>query len=163
MITPSTTQAINDMKATRMAVKTIVTSYISCISRRDWNQIPTYFAPGANWWINGNPARVPQAGDGSVADRLPNLPGLLGRFDIYSFDILNIIAESEKVVVEAKATGRGPLDLVYVNNVTMSFVLNGDGKITSLREYPDYNELNWVLGWFKEHNMSGNLTQELAK
>ncbi|XXH00120.1 hypothetical protein Hte_006462 [Hypoxylon texense] len=142
------------MKVSTMAVKAIVTSCIDCISRRQWDQLPAYFAAGANWWINGNPARVPQAGDGAVADRLPMLPALLGRFDAYRFDVRHVVAEGRRAVVEATATGRGPLDLVYVNNVTMAFELDGDGKITTLREYPDFNELNWVLEWFNEHNTS---------
>ncbi|KAI1100254.1 hypothetical protein F4804DRAFT_53691 [Jackrogersella minutella] len=120
-----------------MAAKAIVTSYINCTGQCQWDQLPTYSATNANWWINGNPARIPQAGDGTVEDRLPNMPSLLNRFDTYSFNIRNIVAEHDRVVVEAMATGYGPLDLVYVNNVTMSFVLDGDGKITSQRKYPD--------------------------
>ncbi|KAI6081137.1 hypothetical protein F4821DRAFT_249976 [Hypoxylon rubiginosum] len=134
-----------------MAVKAIVTSCINCISQRKWDQLPTFFAANANWWINGNPARMPMAGDGAVSDRLPMLPGLLGRFDTYSFDIKHIVAEGDRAVVEATATGHGPLDLVYVNNIMMSFELDRNGKITTLREYPDFNELNWVLRWFNEH------------
>lgn len=147
------------MKASRKSVKAIVSSYIGCISRRQWDQIPTYFTPHANWWVNGNPAHNPQAGDGSVADRLQSMQGLLESFDTYSFDILNMVAEFDKVVVEAMATGRGARDLVYVNNITMAFVLGQNRKITSLREYPDFNELNWVLQWFKDRGMSGNSTR----
>ncbi|KAI0377949.1 hypothetical protein F5Y04DRAFT_284415 [Hypomontagnella monticulosa] len=145
-----------------MSIRAIVASYIGCIHRRDWETLPTFFAPNANWWVNGNPARVPQAGDGSVRERLPSLPGLLGRFESYSFDVRNIVVEGNKAIAEATATGRGPLDLVYVNNITMSFVINREGKITTLKEYPDYNELNWVLQWFKDHEISGTLPQELV-
>ncbi|KAI1415424.1 hypothetical protein F5Y13DRAFT_187532 [Hypoxylon sp. FL1857] len=150
------------MKASRLSSKSIISAYIGCISRRQWNQIPSYFAANANWWINGNPARNPQAGDGSVASRLLNVQSLADNFDTYSLDILNIVAERDSVVAEVMGTGRGPLDLVYVNNVTMSFVLDRDGKIASLREYPDFNELNWVLQWFHDHGISGNSTHEIV-
>ncbi|KAI0139407.1 hypothetical protein F4776DRAFT_662367 [Hypoxylon sp. NC0597] len=77
------------------------------------------------YWVNGNSTHNSQAGDGSVvADRLQSMQGLLESFDTYSFDILNMVAEFDKVVVEAMATGRGPRDLVYVNNITMAFVLD---------------------------------------
>ncbi|KAI1458859.1 hypothetical protein F4805DRAFT_105463 [Annulohypoxylon moriforme] len=145
------------MRIPTTAAKAIVTSYIACISSRRWDLIPSFFSHDANWWINGNPARVPQAGDGIVAERLPDTRNLLSRFDTYSFEILGLVAESGRVDVEAMATGKGPLDLVYVNNVTMTFVVDGEGKIETLREYPDYDELNWVLRWFEEHGM-GNST-----
>ncbi|KAI2466056.1 hypothetical protein F4781DRAFT_434779 [Annulohypoxylon bovei var. microspora] len=147
------------MRIPNIAIKAIVTSYVDCVGQRQWDQVPAFFARDANWWINGNPARVSQAGDGTVAERLPDTRDLLSRFDTYSFDVLGLVAERDRIDVEAMATGRGPLDLVYVNNVTMSFVIDRDGKIATLREYPDYNELNWVLKWFEDHGMGNSTTR----
>ncbi|KAI1385119.1 uncharacterized protein F4822DRAFT_431970 [Hypoxylon trugodes] len=143
------------MRFANTTLSAIVTSYVTTLGERKYDQIALYFAPNANWWVNGNPACNPDAGDGTVATRLPTLPGLLGRFDNLSFDVLNIVEQDDKVIAETICTGLGPQDLVYVNNITMSFVLNDDGKFTTVREFPDFNELNWVNEWFKEHNTTG--------
>ncbi|KAI1206924.1 uncharacterized protein F4807DRAFT_463325 [Annulohypoxylon truncatum] len=127
------------------ATEVIVTSYVACISERRWHVVPLFFARDTNWWINENPARVPQAADGTAAERLPDTQSLLGRFDTYSFEVLRLVAKRNRTDVEVMATEKGSLDLVYINNVTMTFLVVGEGRIETLREYPEYNELNWVL------------------
>ncbi|OTB00247.1 hypothetical protein M426DRAFT_324470 [Hypoxylon sp. CI-4A] len=144
------------MRFANTTFSAIVSSYVATLSRREYDQVASYYAPNANWWLNGNPAQNPDAGDGTVDTRLPTLPNLLGRFDKLSFDVLNIVEQGDKVIAETMCTGLGPQDLVYVNNITMSFVLDTDGKFTTVKEFPDFNELNWVNNWFDEHNTTGS-------
>ncbi|KAI2603676.1 hypothetical protein GGR54DRAFT_457736 [Hypoxylon sp. NC1633] len=139
-----------------MSAKSVATSFINSISRRDFDQLPTYFSDDAIWWVNGNPSRNPHAGDSKPANRLPMMPRVLSRFEKYSLDIVNIVGESNKAIAEVKAQGAGPLDLVYTNHIMMSFEVNEEGKIKSLREFPDFDELKWLLQWFQDHDSSNN-------
>lgn len=131
--------------------KTVVETYLSTISARNFDALPDFFTVDATWWIAGNPERVPKAGTKPALEQIPLLPNLLTRFDEYSYNILNIVAEGDHVMVDAQAVGKGPLDLVYVNNITSAYVVNSERKINSVREWPVHSEIEWLLEWFAQH------------
>ena len=140
------------MKIPQSGAQAVVTAYLSAISSRDFDALPSYFTPNATWWISGNSARVPKAGERPASEQLPNLPNLLTRFDEYSYNVENILSgPGGRVMVEAQAIGKGPEDLLYVNNITSSYVVTREGKINHVREYPEHKEIDWLLEWFKEH------------
>lgn len=139
------------MRPSAPVAKAAVTGYIAALSARDFNALPSFFSSNATWWVSGNPARVPQAGLKPVAEQLPSLPKLLTKFDEYSYDITNLVGEGNRVMVEAQAVGKGPGELVYVNNISSSYVVNSEGLIDSLREYPVQSEIDWLLEWFQKH------------
>ncbi|KAG9251864.1 uncharacterized protein F5Z01DRAFT_676443 [Emericellopsis atlantica] len=127
-----------------------VTAYLTAISTRDIAALPDYFSPTATWWTSGNPVRVPNAGGPKpVEEHLPLLTGLLGLFDEYAYDVVNMVGEGGNVMVEAQA--RGVLgDIIYVNNITSAFAVErtggraGQWRIESVREYPDHKEIEWL-------------------
>lgn len=57
-------------------------------------------------------------------------------------------------MIEAQAVGKGPGDLVYVNNITSSYEVNDQGKITTVREYPNDVEIIWLLGQLQKSNQT---------
>jgi ketosteroid isomerase-like protein len=131
----------------------VVTAYITALSNRQWDQLPGYFTPNATWWVSGNPVRDIGSGPNTAAGHLPMLPSIADKFDNYKFDILNLVGRPGDVMIEGMATGTGPADLLYVNNITMAFKFDEENKITSLREYPVHSEIVWLLDYFKEHGM----------
>lgn len=139
---------------TFLAIK-LVEAVIGSISDRNWNSLPDLFAPDATWWNSGNPALLPPdfpCGEGLAQDRLKHLPSLLNQFDNYEYNIINIVGHDNKVMVEAQEIGRGPGELVYINNITSSFEVEHRRKITKVREYADNDEIVWVLNWLKNHS-----------
>lgn len=133
------------------AAKSVVESYLSTISARNFDALPGFFTSDATWWISGNPTRIPKAGPGLASTQLANLPPLLTMFNTYSYDINTIVAEGPNVLVDATCTGTGPLDLVYVNNITSAYVVGQEGKIESVRENPVHSEIDWLIQWFADH------------
>ena len=139
------------MRSSATFAKGVVTAYLTSISNREFDSLSSYFAPDATWWISGNPERVPKAGEKPASEQLPNLPNLLTRFEEYRYDVVNMLGEGPNVLVEAQAVGTGPEDLLYVNNITSAFTVNGDGLIETVREYPVHSEIEWLLQWFADH------------
>lgn len=106
-----------------LAIK-LVEAFFGNVSDRNWSQLPDFFAPDATWWNSGNPALLPPhfpCGDGLAEERLKNIPSLVDQFETYEHNIINIVGHENKVMVEAQAVGRGPGELVYVNNITTLF------------------------------------------
>jgi hypothetical protein len=131
----------------------VIMAYITALSNRQWDQLPSYFTPNATWWVAGNPARVAHAGQTTAASHLPLLPTIADKFDSYKFDIVNLVGHPGDVMIEGMVTGTGPADLVYINNITMSFKLDSANKIADLREYPVHSEITWLLEYLKEHGL----------
>lgn len=133
----------------------IVEAFIGNISDRNWNSLADFFTSDATWWNSGNPALLPPGfpcGDGLAQEHLTNFQELIDQFDNYEHNIVNIVGHDNKVMVEAQAVGRGPGNLVYVNNITTSFEVGHWRKITKVREYSDNDEFIWALDWLKNHS-----------
>lgn len=139
------------MRSSATFAKGVVTAYLTSISNREFDSLSSYFTPDATWWISGHPDRVPKAGLKPASEQLPNLPNLLTRFEEYRYDVINMLGEGPNVLVEAQAVGTGPEDLLYINNITSAFTVNGDGLIETVREYPVHSEIDWLLQWFADH------------
>ncbi|KAI0485123.1 hypothetical protein GGR56DRAFT_616943 [Xylariaceae sp. FL0804] len=152
-------------------IQAIAVAFVADISSRNWTSLPGYLAPNATWWVQGNAALEDNVGTTTAAAHLPALSQLADLFTTYSYDVTTVVAspggsggfsgsvggrwgEGGVVMLEAQAVGRGPLDLLYVNNISMSFGFDGQNKIESVREYPDRVEINWLLGWLQAHNVT---------
>lgn len=110
MVSPTTTSA----------VAATVAKFIGTISSRNYDQLPGFLAPDAVWWTAGNPSLPGDDGGAEPAlDHVDLLRGGGNRYDEYSLTILSQVTEHSKSVIEGRVVGKGPLDLVYVNNVTM--------------------------------------------
>lgn len=78
---------------------------------------------------------------------IETLTGFLGGFERFSFEVINITAEEERVIIEAKSSGLGPGDAEYENNYLMIFFVR-DGKLHTVREYFDpFNVLAYIEQW----------------
>lgn len=97
----------------------------------------------------GRPDKVPYGGTVSIGARKEELQGYMGKMTSFDFEILDMIAEGPKVVVEGIARGSGPADgAEYKNQVAMVIVVDEHGKVSSIREFLDpfevfaYSEAN---------------------
>jgi ketosteroid isomerase-like protein len=62
----------------------------------------------------------------------------MGKMTKYDFEILDLVAEGPKVVVEGISRGSGPVDgAEYENQVVMVILVNDQGKVSSVREFLD--------------------------
>lgn len=149
-----TTLQPSTMHVPTPALIALTEAFIGNISARNWDNLPSFFAPNASWWISGNPTLLPPGfpcGDGLAKDRLPNLPGLMDRFEKYEYNIVNIVGQENRVMVEGQTIGTGPNGLRYINNITSSYEFERPGKIAKVREYPVHDEIRWVVQWFQNH------------
>jgi ketosteroid isomerase-like protein len=137
------------------AVAATVAKFIGTISSRNYDKLPGFLAPDAVWWTAGNPALPGDDGGAEPAlDHVDLLRGGGNRYDEYSFTILSQVTEHSKSVIEGRVVGKGPLDLVYVNNVTMHFTLDAHNKIQLVHEYIDRIQVNWLIQWLQDHNIT---------
>jgi ketosteroid isomerase-like protein len=132
------------MFISRVALNGTITSFVAHLSSRQWDQLPTYFAEDAQWFTNGNPDLVKQAGTQPALEHLKLIPTIADQFDTYSFTINTIVRDGINAIVLATATGDLP-NIHYVNNITMAFEVNDAGKFESVREYPDFKQIDWLL------------------
>lgn len=133
------------MRPSPSAAKAVVLAYVSGVTDKDFDSLPDLFAQGATWWVSGNPERVAKAGTTLAVEHLPALPGLINNFDEYEYRLVDMVGERNTVMAETQAEGSTNDGIHYVNNITVTFEVNRDGKISSVREYPVHNEIQWLL------------------
>lgn len=122
----------------------IVKEFCGRLSSRDLDGLFAHFAPGARWDIVGRPDRFAFGGEHTVENAQQMLSGFLPAFREFRFDVVQLIAENNKAVVEGRALGKGPGAKIYKNNFLMLFTLK-DSKIVSISEYFDpFEVLDYV-------------------
>lgn len=117
--------------------KEIAGEFFACFGRKDVEGAMNMMTDDATWWIGGKPRLFPLAGLKTKAA----MKEILNAFVPGSKDGLKIIptgmvAEGDKVAVEAKSHGEFPSGFVYENEY--HFLLDiRDGKVASVKEFLD--------------------------
>lgn len=119
-------------------------AYIAALNDKKYDSLLGFFtSPDATYWTNGDPARAPQAGNRTVAQRMRDIPVLFGRFDRFALALTRVIADDDGVLLEARARGEGPGTFLYVQTAVMAMPVR-DGKFDGLREYLDHQEIEYL-------------------
>ncbi|SDG20177.1 nuclear transport factor 2 family protein [Epilithonimonas hungarica] len=72
------------------------------------------------------------------------ISGFLGGFSEFKFEIKNLTAEEDRVVMEAESQGKGPGSASYKNNYLLIFFIK-NGKIHTVRErFDPFEVLEYV-------------------
>lgn len=116
--------------------KQIVTQVCQHLSDRNLDALFALIHDEGSWSIPYREDRFAYAGFRDKAGLRELLSGFLGGFDSFRFDIVNIIAEGDKVAVEATSEGEGPAAAQYRNRYLLIFLLK-DGKVHTVREHFD--------------------------
>lgn len=125
--------------------------YVTLFQNGDYDALPDLFtSPSSTYWLNGSPARVPQAGDSTVAERAAGFASFLGAFDNFTLTVTNLVADSNGAIVEATARGEGPGTFLYLQTLVWVFSVKND-KLDSLREYIDHQETQYLLTYLDHY------------
>ena len=101
----------------------------------------------ATWWIAGEPARQPAAGEHSK-EQITRLLSDMGRRlkDGLRMTVRGVIAEGDRVAVEVESHGELRDGKVYNNHYHFALTLR-DGKLSEVREYLDTQHV--YATWFE--------------
>ena len=101
----------------------------------------------ATWWIAGEPARQPAAGEHSKA-QIARLLSDMGRRlkDGLRMTVRGVTAEGERVAVEVESHGELRDGKVYNNHYHFALTVRG-GQIVGVREYLDTQHVRAT--WFE--------------
>ncbi|KAL7626434.1 hypothetical protein AAE478_003206 [Parahypoxylon ruwenzoriense] len=136
------------------ATAATVVKFIGTIAARQYDQLPAFLAPNSIWWTAGNPDLPGDAGGPEDAFTHLDILRFSQSYTNYSVTITNQLTEGKKSAIEVQTVGQGPFDLFYMNNVSMFFTLDQHNKIELVHEWSDRIEINWLLQWFKDHNIT---------
>ena len=119
-------------------------------SRIDANDVPgalALLADDATYWIAGDPAVIPLAGDHDK-NAMSKLFHLMGKAlkDGLRMTVKGITAEGERVAIEAESRGELKNGRVYQQKYHLLMVVR-NGRISAVREYLDTGHVYDV--WFK--------------
>jgi uncharacterized protein len=117
----------------------IVLEFCRHLSDRNSAAMVAMVTDDATWWVVGRPDRIPFAGAKSFRDMLKLSNEFFKSMDSFSFTVIGVTAEDERVAIEAVSEARQG-DRPYTNKYMIQFQLEG-GKIRSLREYMDLSEI----------------------
>ncbi|MCB1666912.1 MAG: nuclear transport factor 2 family protein [Porticoccaceae bacterium] len=117
--------------------KKLVAEFFACFGRKDVDGAMSMMTDDATWWIGGKKRLFPIAGLKTKAEA----KDIFDAFVPTSKDGLEIIptgmvAEGDKVAVEAKSHGEFPSGFVYENEYHFLVTLR-DGKVASVKEFLD--------------------------
>src|SRR5262245_837776 len=105
-------------------------------------------ADDATWWIAGKPDQLPAAGvynKDQISRLLHNMVGQLPNG--LKMTVKNLVAESDKVAMEAESYGELQNGRVY--NQQYHFLLTvREGRITAIKEYLDTQHV--YTTWFQQ-------------
>ena len=117
----------------------IVLEFCRHLSDRNSEAMLAMMTDDATWWVVGRPDRIPFAGTKSFRDTLDASNEFFRLMDSFSFTVIGVTAEDERVAIEAVSEARQG-DKPYTNKYMIQFQLKG-AKIQSLREYMDLSEV----------------------
>lgn len=124
--------------------KGIVTSLIGCLDELRPADTASYIADNGTWTIVGKPDTFPFAKEYDKAGICELLINFVGSFESFSYRILSMTAEDNRVVVEGESEGVGKNGKTYTNKYLMLYRLE-NGKVVSAKEFLDQLEvLNYV-------------------
>lgn len=128
------------------ANKALVEKFFACFGRKDVAGALALMTDDATWWIAGKPRLFPLAGLKSKSE----MGGILNSLVPVMKNGLQItpkamIAEGDKVAVEAESYGEFPDGRVY-NNEYHFLVVIKDGKVQAVKEYLDTMHTAEIVG-----------------
>lgn len=106
------------------------------LSARDVPALFELIHEEGSWSIPYRPDRFHFAGFRSKSELRDMLGGFLGIFDHFAFEIRHMVAEGDRVVVEARSEGATKDGATYENTYLMIFFIK-DGKAHTVREFFD--------------------------
>ena len=118
------------------ANKEIVRAALQHLGDRNVPALAELIHEEGSWSIPYNSERFPFAGFKAKPAVVELLTGFLGQFSSFSFNILSLTGDEDRVVAEAESQGVGPGGAQYSNRYLMFFQLK-DGKLHTVREYLD--------------------------
>jgi uncharacterized protein len=117
--------------------KKLAADFFSCFGRKDVQGALGLMAEEGTWWFAGKPALFPLCGlktKAQIADILNSLvPGMKNGLAITP---RSMVAEGNKVAVEAESYGEFPNGRIY-NNEHHFLLEIRDGRIAAVKEYLD--------------------------
>ena len=124
------------------ANKATVTAFFEALNKNDIDTIVDTYAPDGSVRTMGNTLISGTTG----RDEIAALSG--GILDVFpqglTFTILDMVAEGDKVAVEATSEGRHASGAIYSNEYHFLFEFV-DGKLYQLREYMDTERVTDIL------------------
>ena len=124
------------------ANKATVTAFFEALNKNDIDTIVDTYAPDGSVRTMGNTLISGTTG----RDQIAALSG--GILDVFpqglTFTILDMVAEGDKVAVEATSEGRHASGAIYSNEYHFLFEFV-DGKLYQLREYMDTERVTDIL------------------
>jgi ketosteroid isomerase-like protein len=116
--------------------KDLVRQICKHLSARDLPAMFDLIHDDGSWSIPYRPDRFQFAGFRTKPELREMLEGFLGIFESFQFEISNMTAEDDRVVIEAKSQAVGPAGVPYQNVYVLVFFIK-DGKAHTVREYFD--------------------------
>lgn len=128
------------------ANKALAAQFFACFGRKDVAGALELMTDDATWWIGGKPRLFPLAGLKSKTE----MAGILNSLVPVMKNGLQItpkamIAEGDKVAVEAESYGEFPDGRVYNNEYHFLIVVR-DGKVHAVKEYLDTMHTAEIVG-----------------
>ncbi len=129
-----------------MTNKELVAAFIEAMRVSDVDKLTTMISGDFSWWIAGRPEYLQTAGEhdkdffigffGGGADLFPNGA---------EFAVAGMIAEGDKVAVEANMKATTAMGSQYDNSYHFLFTIEG-GKISRMKEYMDTYHAKTTFG-----------------
>lgn len=127
--------------------KQTVLKACKAINNRDVDGLLACIDDLGSWSVPYRQDRFEFAGYKDKAAFCELIGGFLSGFTEFSFEVMGIVAEGDRVAVEAKSSGVGPGSATYKNVYNFIFEMR-DGKIHAAREFFDpFEVLAYVEQW----------------
>ena len=112
-------------------------SFISNLTSGHIDALESLFAPGATYWVSGDPEKVPWAGELPFAERLPQLKGMRAGFQTFEAERQKLVTDGQTAVLEFKLVANDAEGGQYRNDMVLIITVDDDGKIVLVSEYMD--------------------------
>lgn len=127
------------------ANKDLAATFIEAMRTSNGDQLAALTTADFSWWILGEPAYLATAGEHNRDFFLGFFAGEPAFAGVPTFDVIAMIAEGDRVAVEARLEAITSTGTRYRNAYHFSFVIE-DGKIKRMREYMDTHHAKVVFG-----------------
>lgn len=122
------------------------------LSDRHFDQLPSLFTESSTWTVLVNRRKTGYGGTHPALEHVAGYPTILGPFDTFTFDAVDVVVEGRKAVVDVIISGSGPGTTKYENEYLMWVVVDEKAeKIESVKQSLDPYEVEaWIES--KKHN-----------
>lgn len=131
--------------------KALVAAACRHLNDRNLDALFAGFHEEGSWTLPFRADRFAFAGCHSKQGMRELLDGFLGGFRRFSFDILGMIAEDDRVFVQGRSEGEGPGEARYANTYHLLFIIK-DGMVHTVREFFDPYEVDAYIAGFPQES-----------